>query len=61
MSHPCLGVVYTVIAVGSLMPWSATAQSTDAPRTPWGEPDLQGVWDYRTLTPLQRPERLADR
>src|SRR5437867_2688199 len=20
------------------------------PRTPWGEPDLQGVWDYRTIT-----------
>ena len=61
MSHRCFGAVYTVIVVGSLMPWSATAQSTDAPRTPWGEPDLQGVWDYRTITPLQRPERLADR
>ena len=29
----------------------------DAPRTPWGHPDLQGVWDRRTITPLQRPER----
>ena len=25
------------------------------PRTPWGHPDLQGVWDYRTITPLERP------
>ena len=25
------------------------------PLTPWGVPDLQGVWDYRTMTPLQRP------
>jgi hypothetical protein len=24
------------------------------PRTPWGAPDLQGVWDYRTITPLER-------
>ena len=24
------------------------------PRTPWGAPDLGGVWDYRTMTPLQR-------
>ena len=27
--------------------------------TPWGHPDLQGVWDRRTITPLQRPERFA--
>ncbi len=27
------------------------------PRTPWGDPDLQGVWDRRTITPLQRPAR----
>ena len=26
-----------------------------------GKPDLQGVWDFRTLTPLQRPEGQADR
>ena len=31
------------------------------PRTPWGHPDLQGVWDYRTITPLERPEELGDR
>ena len=31
------------------------------PRTPWGAPDLQGVWDFRTLTPLQRPEDQADK
>ena len=24
----------------------------DPPRTGWGDPDLQGVWDFRTLTPL---------
>ena len=59
MSHRC--GVSVVIVVGFLLPWSAAAQAPDAPRTPWGEPDLQGVWDYRTLTPLQRPERLADR
>ena len=26
------------------------------PRLPDGKPDLQGVWDLRTLTPLQRPD-----
>jgi hypothetical protein len=28
-------------------------------RTAWGAPDLQGVWDFRTLTPLERPKQLA--
>ncbi len=28
----------------------------DAPRTDWGAPNLQGVWDFRTITPLERPE-----
>ena len=30
-------------------------------KTPWGDPNLQGVWDRRTITPLERPERFADK
>jgi hypothetical protein len=37
------------------------AQSSDAPRTPWGHPNLQGVWTNATLTPLQRPLELGDK
>ncbi len=33
----------------------------EAELTAWGHPDMQGVWDRRTITPLQRPERLADK
>jgi len=29
------------------------------PRTPWGDPDLQGVWTGSTLTPLERPNEFA--
>ena len=32
-----------------------------APRTPWGEPDLQGIWSFATITPLERPAELAGR
>ena len=32
-----------------------------APRTSWGHPDLQGVWDYRTITPLERRAEFGDR
>ena len=31
------------------------------PRTPWGDPDLRGIWDYWTFTPLERPAEFADR
>jgi hypothetical protein len=31
------------------------------PRAPDGHPDLQGIWDYRSATPLERPERFAGR
>jgi hypothetical protein len=29
--------------------------------TPWGDPDLQGIWSYATITPLQRPGDLVGR
>ena len=31
------------------------------PRTSWGDPDLQGVWDFRTLTPMERPLAFGDK
>ncbi|MDX1561709.1 MAG: hypothetical protein R3305_02225 [Gammaproteobacteria bacterium] len=37
------------------------SESSAVPRTPWGDPDLQGVWDYRNITPLERPRELGDR
>ena len=46
------------LVVGWLTPASVWAQA--APRTPWGQPDLQGVWDFRTITPMERPESLGD-
>src|SRR5712672_688470 len=35
------------------------AIETAAPKTPWGEPDLQGIWTDETDTPLQRPAKFA--
>jgi hypothetical protein len=41
----------------------APAASGTAPapavKTPWGEPNLQGIWTDETDTPLQRPARYA--
>ena len=46
-------------AICLLLPAASVAQTVDLPRTPWGVPDLSGYWEYRTTTPLQRPEALA--
>ena len=42
-------------------PAGATASGAASLRTPWGEPDLQGIWSGQTATPLQRPDRWAAR
>ena len=63
MSHRCFAAVFTVIAGVALVPMFAAAQSTNTstpPRTAWGQPDLQGIWDFRTITPLERSDELAD-
>jgi hypothetical protein len=39
----------------------ARAVTAASPRTPWGHPDLQGTWDYRTITPLERPQQFGTR
>ena len=43
----------------SLMPAALTAQGRSTARTPWGDPDLSGLWTNATLTLLQRPPELA--
>jgi hypothetical protein len=58
--------VAAVLAGGGLVAAQApTARdakvASDVPRTPWGAPDLQGTWDYRTITPLERPRELGNR
>ena len=47
---------FALVAVFLLAAGSAGAQTWETPRLPDGRPDLQGVWDFQSLTPLQRPE-----
>ena len=37
------------------------AKKFSPPRTPWGEPDLQGVYSNRTITPFERPANVNGR
>lgn len=46
-------------AVGQLRA-GATGAGQAVQRTPWGDPDLQGIWNNFTITPLERPASLGD-
>ena len=50
-----------LFALAGALALPGLAMAQDAPTTAWGAPDLQGVWDFRTITPLQRPEDLGDK
>ncbi len=52
-----------LVSMGSLTGYAQSTEPSDwtATRTPDGHPDLQGVWDYRSMTPLERPRDLADK
>jgi hypothetical protein len=51
------------VAIGLLMIVGASpliGQSKSVvPRTPDGQPDLQGIWNFSTITPLERPAEFA--
>jgi hypothetical protein len=54
-----LAAIVSLVAV-SVTPVAGQAKAA-APRDPNGRPDLQGVWSYATVTPLERPAALADK
>lgn len=64
----CIGAVAIVIALLEFAPVPLEGQApasarnaASAPKTPWGEPDLQGIWSRNFDTPLQRPAKYANK
>lgn len=41
--------------------WPGLDEGWEAPRTPWGVPELTGIWDSKSTTPMQRPDEYVDR
>jgi hypothetical protein len=66
MSVAVAVVAGSVVVSAPVTPASAqsSAASSTTPssslKTPWGEPDLQGIWTDETTTPLQRPAKYAN-
>ena len=56
-------VLASVVLTGQAPARTSRAVAADArvPRTPDGKPDLQGTWDFRTVTPMERPAEFANK
>ena len=52
-------VCFLLLIVCAPMLLAQSKKGWKMPRTPDGHPDLQGVWTNATITPLERPAKLA--
>jgi len=55
MAYRLVATYATVVALLTLAPLPVTAQGGSPERTADGQPDISGIFTFRTLTPLQRP------
>lgn len=58
---PLLSLLCSLILVAAAPVAAQSGNAADSLRTPDGYPDLSGVWDFRTVTPIERPDEFADK
>jgi hypothetical protein len=61
MRNRLIGVFVIVGLVAAMAALLRQAPAAASDRTPWGDPDLQGIWTDPYQTPLQRPTQFADK
>ena len=61
MRFPTLTAACIAVATLALAPAPAGAQSSGEFRTPWGVPDIQGVWHSSGNVPMERPDEYQGR
>jgi hypothetical protein len=54
-------VLLTGPAIAQAPKAAGTAKKWTPPHTPWGDPDLQGIWNNATITPIERPRELGEK
>jgi hypothetical protein len=60
MRVSCLVAMVSALTVSMVVaPAAGQSGKWTPPRTPDGNPDIQGTFTFSTITPLQRPEALA--
>ena len=57
----CAAIAAIVSAAAAGVAGQENAEPYTPPTTPWGDPDLQGVWNNNTVVPLQRPDQVGGR
>lgn len=57
--NPRYLIAIALLSATTLLAQTPANKPWTPPRTPWGDPDLQGVWNNATSTPLERPDRVG--
>lgn len=60
MSHRIFALAIVFAAV-SFAQGAKSVKAYTPPKTPWGDPDIQGLWPASTNIPMQRPANLGSR
>jgi hypothetical protein len=60
MNAPATIIAVLLLAASPVVGQTTTNGRTPV-RTPWGDPDLQGLWTNATITPFERPRELGDK
>jgi len=57
MHRPLVASIVAIAVAAEVL----SAAPAKLPTMPWGDPSFEGVWNYATMTPLERPRDVGDK